>query len=33
NFELPSILEPGKLAKVDKDGILVDDVRELAVDP
>ncbi|GJU84170.1 hypothetical protein Tco_1291716 [Tanacetum coccineum] len=24
NFELPSILEPGKLAKVDKDAILVD---------
>ncbi|GJR95628.1 hypothetical protein Tco_0267802 [Tanacetum coccineum] len=29
NFELPSILEPGKLAKVDKDAILVDAVREL----
>nr|GEU52041.1 hypothetical protein [Tanacetum cinerariifolium] len=33
NFELPTILEPGKLAKVDKDAILVDDARELAVDP
>nr|GEW39484.1 reverse transcriptase domain-containing protein [Tanacetum cinerariifolium] len=33
NFELPTILEPGKLAKVDKDAKLVDDVRELAVDP
>nr|GEV03828.1 hypothetical protein [Tanacetum cinerariifolium] len=33
NFELPTILEPRKLAKVDKDAILVDVVRELAVDP
>ncbi|GJU62693.1 hypothetical protein Tco_1244528 [Tanacetum coccineum] len=32
NFKLSAILEPGKLAKVDKDAILVDVVRELAVD-
>ncbi|GJT48632.1 hypothetical protein Tco_0974789 [Tanacetum coccineum] len=29
-FELVSILEPGKLAKIDKDAILVDVVRKLA---